>query len=57
MKDQIDRTLEYYKTKEQQILNAVNSNKNLTIDDIIHFGEEASIINYKLTALEIAKEN
>jgi len=57
MKDNIDKTLEYYKIKEQQILDAVNSNNNLIPDDIIHYGKELSIITYKITALEIAKEN
>ena len=57
MTDKIDKTLEYYKIKEQQILNAVNSNSNLTADDIIHYGKEMSIVDYKITALEIAKEN
>lgn len=57
MEDKIDKTLEYYKIKEQQILNAVNSNNNLTADEIIHFGKEMSKLDYKITALEIAKEN
>jgi hypothetical protein len=57
MKDNIDRTLEYYKIKEQQILNTVNSKNNLTAEDIIHYGKEMSIVIYKITALEIAKEN
>ncbi|MFT4780895.1 MAG: hypothetical protein ACJAZK_003072 [Psychroserpens sp.] len=57
MKDNIDRTLEYYKIKEQQILNTVNSKNNLTAEDIIHYGKEMSIVTYKITALEIAKEN
>ena len=45
------------KIKEQQILNAVNSSNNLTADDIMHYGKEMSIVMYKITALEIAKEN
>lgn len=57
MKDKIDTTLEYYQTKERQILDAVNSNSKLTTEDIIHYGEEMAIIVYKITALEIAKEN
>ncbi|MFT5242534.1 MAG: hypothetical protein ACJA1H_000976 [Glaciecola sp.] len=57
MEDKIDKTLEYYKIKEQQILNAVNSTNNLTAEDIIHYGKEVSILTYKITALEIAKEN
>ena len=57
MINKIDKTIEYYKIKEQQLLDAVNSNKNLTVDDIIHYGKEMSILMYKITALEIAKEN
>jgi hypothetical protein len=57
MTNKIDKTIEYYKIKEQQLLKVVNSSKNLTVDDIIHYGKEISIIMYKITALEIAKEN
>jgi hypothetical protein len=57
MENKIDKTLEYYKIKELQILNAVNSNNKLTSDEIIHFGKEAAIVMHKITALEIAKEN
>jgi len=57
MENKIDKTLQYYLTKEKQILNSVNSNKQLTSDDIIHYGEEMTIIAHKITALEIAKEN
>ena len=57
MKDKIENTLEYYHTKEKQILETVNSNSNLTAEDIVHYGEEMAILIYKITALEIAKEN
>ncbi|WP_460220551.1 hypothetical protein [Psychroserpens sp. MEBiC05023] len=57
MNNKIETTLEYYHKKEEQILNIINSNNNLTADDIIHYGEEMSILIYKITALEIAKEN
>jgi hypothetical protein len=57
MTDKIENTLEYYKIKEQQILNTVNSQNNLTAEDIVHYGKEMSILTYKITALEIAKEN
>ena len=57
MKDKIETTLEYYYKKEEQILEAVNSNTNLTSEDIMHYGEEMSILVNKITALEIAKEN
>jgi hypothetical protein len=35
----------------------VNSSKDLTIEQIIEFGEELSILEYKITALEVAKES
>lgn len=57
MEDQIDRTLAYYLVKQKEILNKVNTSNSLTVDDIIHFGEEIAIIENKITALEIAKEN
>ena len=35
----------------------MNSNNDLTIEQIISNGEQLSILEYKITALEIAKEN
>ncbi|MFK7783174.1 hypothetical protein [Psychroserpens sp.] len=57
MEDKIDRTLVYYLVKQKQILDKVNMSNSLTVDEIIHYGEEISIIENKITALEIAKEN
>jgi hypothetical protein len=57
MNDKIDITITYYTKKGQEILDAVNSSDNLTADQIIHYGEEMAAIEYKLTALEVAKEN
>ena len=57
MKDKIDNTLEYYLAKEKQILEAMNSNNKLTSDEIVYYGKEMAILIYKITALEIAKEN
>jgi len=57
MEDKIDRTLEYYFVKQKQILTIVNASNSLTVDEIIHYGEEMAIIENKITALEIAKEN
>ena len=57
MVDKIDKTLEYYCQKRQEILDAVNLKSKLTPDEIIHYGEEMAILEYKITALEIAKEN
>ena len=56
-KDKIDKTIEYYNLKMDSIVNFINANNNLTADQIIHNGEQLAILDYKLTALEIAKEN
>jgi len=55
--DKIDNTIEYYNVKVKEILNFMNSNNDLTIEQIISNGEQLSILEYKITALEIAKEN
>ncbi|MBO6880051.1 hypothetical protein [Winogradskyella sp.] len=57
MDTKIDIAIEYYTKKGQNILNSVNENSNLTADELIRYGEEMAVIEYKLTALEIAKEN
>ena len=57
MDDKIEIALSYYGQKQKQILDTVNSNSNLTADQVISFGEEMSILEYKITALEVAKEN
>lgn len=57
MEDKIDITLEYYLVKQKQILNVINTNNALSVEEIIHYGQEMSVIENKITALEIAKEN
>ena len=57
IKDSIDKTLDYYQIKKKEILDYVNVKTNLTPDEIIRCGEEMAILEYKITALEIAKEN
>lgn len=57
MEDKIDITIAYYTQKGKNIIDTVNTKNNLTPDEIIHYGEEMAAIEYKLTALEIAKEN
>lgn len=57
MEDKIAIAIAYYTKKGQDILDTVNSKTNLTADEIIHYGEEMAIIEYKLTALEVANEN
>ena len=44
--DKIEIAIAYYTAKGQELL-----------DEVIHYGEEMAIIEYKLTALEVAKEN
>jgi hypothetical protein len=55
--DKIKKTIEYYRYKRNEILDFVNSKTNLTPDDIIKHGEEMSILEYKITALQVALEN
>ena len=55
--DKIKKTIEYYRYKRNEILDFVNSKTNLTPDDIIKNGEEMSILEYKITALQVAMEN
>ena len=57
MEDKIETAIAYYTMKGKDIIDAVNTNKKLSADEIIQYGEEMAIIEYKLTALEVAKEN
>ena len=57
MDKKIDIAIDYYYKTGQDILDKVNTKSNITADELIKFGEEMAIIEYKLTALEIAKEN
>jgi hypothetical protein len=56
-KDKIEETLSYYTFKSIETLNFINSNSNLTVEEIIEKAEELSVLEYKITALEAAKEN
>ncbi|WP_165764733.1 hypothetical protein [Winogradskyella aurantia] len=57
MKDKIGTAISYYTKQGEEILKTVNSRKDLTPDELIYFGEEMAKIEYKLTALEVAKES
>ncbi|MGK0325617.1 MAG: hypothetical protein ACJA2M_002245 [Polaribacter sp.] len=57
MENKIDKAIEYYTFKSKEILDFINLNKNLTVEKIIESGEELSALEYKITALEVAKEN
>tara|TARA_B100000963_G_C22368285_1_gene554731 strand:+ start:184 stop:357 length:174 start_codon:yes stop_codon:yes gene_type:complete len=55
MSDKIEKAIDYYTIKSKEIIDYVNSNKKLTAEEIIQSAEELSILEYKLTALEVAK--
>ncbi|WP_170309897.1 hypothetical protein [Seonamhaeicola maritimus] len=55
MDDKIDETLQYYFVKRKDILDLVNRSNNLSAEEIIEYGEEMAILEYKITALQIAK--
>ncbi|MFQ3305094.1 MAG: hypothetical protein ACI9JT_000550 [Polaribacter sp.] len=55
--DKIEETLSYYNFKSMETLNYINSNTNLTVEEIIEKAEELAVLEYKITALEVAKEN
>ena len=56
-KDKIEETLSYYTFKSLETLNFINFNSNLTVEEIIEKAEELAVLEYKITALEAAKEN
>jgi hypothetical protein len=53
----IDKAIEYYTVKINEILDFINSSDNLTTEQIVYNGEQLAILEYKMTALEVAKEN
>lgn len=55
MATKIDKAIEYYTFKSKKILDYINSSNNLTVDEIIENGQELAILEYKITALEVAK--
>lgn len=57
MDDKIEKAIDYYNSKRNEIIEFVNTSNNLSVEEIIQSGEELSILEYKLTALEVAKEN
>ena len=56
-KDKIEETLSYYTFNSLETLTFINSNSNLTVEEIIEKAKELSVLEYKITALEAAKEN
>lgn len=57
VKTKIDKAIDYYSFKSREIMSSVNGSNNLTIEQIIEFGEELAVLEYKITALEVAKES
>jgi hypothetical protein len=57
MIDKIQEALSYYTFKSLETKNYINSNTDLTVDEIIEKAEELSALEYKITALEAANEN
>lgn len=53
----IEEAIKYYTIKGKEITNKVNTSSNLKIDEIINLGNQLFVLENKLTALEVAKEN
>lgn len=56
MQDKLTTALNYYFLKRDGIMNFVNRNSDLSADDIIMYGEELAILEYKITGLQVAQE-
>lgn len=54
MNNKIEKAVAYYTVKSKEIIEYVNSNNELTAEQIIQSAEELAILEYKLTALELA---
>ena len=54
MNNKIEKAVVYYTVKSKEIIEYVNSNNELTAEQIIQSAEELAILEYKLTALEVA---
>ncbi len=55
MNDKIEKAIDYYYVKSKEIIEHINSSNKLTAEEIIQGAEELAILEYKLTALEVAK--
>lgn len=55
--DSIEKTIVYYKAQSEKIISDVNQSSSLSADEIIEYGEKLAVLEYKLTALEIALTN
>lgn len=57
MEDKINGALEYYFVKRKTIQDAINTSNDLTVEEIIEKGEELAVLEYKITALQVALQN
>jgi hypothetical protein len=57
MSKKIEKAIAYYTFKSKELLEEVNSRNDLTVDQIIEKGKALGVLEYKITALEVAKEN
>ena len=57
MTDKINEALKYYSYKKKRIMNFINGKDDLTVEEIIENADELSILEYKITALQVALEN
>jgi hypothetical protein len=57
MENKIEEAIKYYNFKSSALVHYINSSSNLTVDEIIEKSEELAVLEYKMTALEVAKEN
>lgn len=57
MIDKIEEAINYYSFKRKELKDHINESNNLCVEEIIEKSNELSILEYKITALEVAKEN
>ena len=57
MEEKIEKALEYYRFQRNKITKLVNTSEDLSTEEIIAYGDELAILENKITALEVAKEN
>lgn len=57
MDDKIKVALKYYFQQRLTILDFVNNSNSLSTDEIIEKGEELGVLEYKITALQVALES
>ena len=57
MDDKIEEAIKYNKLKSKELLDCINASSSLTVDEVVETGNELAILEYKITALEVAKEN